>query len=352
MSSKLHYFTEVIRGKRRGVAPTLLRWGLHLVSGPYSLATRMRNFAFDRGWKESIHVDVPVVSIGNLTVGGTGKTPCVEHVARFYREQDLRVAILSRGYGTEHGPNDEALVLEESLPDVPHLQGADRAALAQVAIEELESEILILDDGFQHRRLARDLDIVLIDCTDPWGQGYVLPRGLLRESPKGLKRASAVLLTRCDQVEETQRQGIREQIQRIVPEILISETCHRPLDLVTSEGQSTSLDVLQSHPIIAFCGIGNPESFRQSLLKLGANLLDFRIFDDHHAYTHEDVTELKKWAKSHPSDTLVLTTQKDLVKLRVIELSTKPLHALRISLQGIEPESLNNFHERLRTVIP
>src|SRR5205823_12595962 len=143
---------------------------------------------------------VPVVSVGNLTAGGTGKTPCVEYVARVYRQWEVRVAVLSRGYGSHGGLNDEALVLEENLPDVPHLQGADRAALAAAAVEELESEVLVLDDGFQHRRLARDLDLVLLDATNPWGHGYLLPRGLLRESPKGLKRDGVVMLTRCDQV--------------------------------------------------------------------------------------------------------------------------------------------------------
>jgi tetraacyldisaccharide 4'-kinase len=161
----------------------LQRLGLRAVSVPYGLAVRVRNWLYDRGWKRVVRAAVPVVSVGNLTLGGTGKTPCVEYVARFYRRLDLRVAILSRGYGSRAGRNDEALVLEENLPDVPHLQGPDRAALAAIGVEELESEILVLDDGFQHRRLARDLDLVLIDATEPWGYGYLFPRGLLREPP-------------------------------------------------------------------------------------------------------------------------------------------------------------------------
>src|SRR5205823_15034320 len=116
-----------------------------------------------------------------------------EYVCRHYRQLDRRVAVLSRGYGAEGGRNDEALVLEENLPDVPHLQGRDRAALAAVAVEELESEVLVLDDGFQHRRLARDLDVVLVDTTNPWGHGRLFPRGLLRESPQGLRRAGVII---------------------------------------------------------------------------------------------------------------------------------------------------------------
>src|SRR5262249_25007278 len=158
------------------------------------------------GWFRVHKAPVPVVSVGNLTVGGTGKTPAVEYVARFYRGLDARVAILIRGYGSTEGRNDEALVLEQNLPDVPHLQGRNRAELAQVAAEELESEILVLDDGFQHWRLARNLDIVLIDATRPWGHGRIFPRGLLREPRRSLRRAHAVLLTRCNQVAATERQ--------------------------------------------------------------------------------------------------------------------------------------------------
>src|SRR5262245_21936169 len=178
----------------------LARLGLRVASWPYGLGVRTRNALFDRGWKTVHRAAVPVVSVGNLTLGGTGKTPCVEYVARFYRELGQQVAILSRGYGAEAGRNDEAMLLEENLPDVPHLQDRDRVAVAERAVEELESEILVLDDGFQHRRLRRDLDIVLIDATRPPTRDHLFPRGTLRESASGLKRAGAILLTRCDQV--------------------------------------------------------------------------------------------------------------------------------------------------------
>src|SRR5205807_5814849 len=176
-----------------------------------------------------------VISVGNLTVGGTGKTPCVEYVARRLRTWDRRVAILSRGYGGDGGANDEALVLEDNLPDVPHLQGADRVALAKIAVEELESDALVLDDGFQHRRLARDLDLVLIDATQPWGFGYQLPRGLLRESPRGLKRAGAVLLTRCDQVDAAALARLGDQVARLAPQAPVIETSHRPTAWLAAE---------------------------------------------------------------------------------------------------------------------
>src|SRR5262249_46216147 len=161
-------------------------------------------------------------------------TPCVEYVARFFRDRELRVAILSRGYGGGQGPNDEALVLEEDLPDVPHLQGPDRAELAAVAVEELESEVLVLDDGFQHLGLARAPDVVLIDATQPWGHGYLLPRGLLREPPSSLRRAGVVVLTRCDQVDATALTALRQRVARLAPKVPIAEAVHRPEGLVNS----------------------------------------------------------------------------------------------------------------------
>ena len=148
------------------------------------------------------------------------------------------MAILSRGYGSSQGRNDEALVLEENLPDVPHLQGADRVALAGVAVEELESEVLVLDDGFQHRRLARDLDLVLIDATQPWGHGYLFPRGLLREGAASLRRAGAVVLTRCDQVKASRAaSGCGKRWPRLAPDVPVAETMHRPLDWSTASGR-------------------------------------------------------------------------------------------------------------------
>jgi len=326
------YFHDLVSGRLRGLWPSVQRGGLRLVSYPYGWAARLRNRVYDSGWKRQHRVEVPVVSVGNLTLGGTGKTPCVEYVARFYRERDLRVAILSRGYGSEHGRNDEALVLEENLPDVPHLQGADRAALAQTAVEELESEVLVLDDGFQHRRLARDLDLVLIDATNPWGHGRLFPRGLLREPVSSLRRAGAAVLTRCDQVQEKERGRIREVVARHAPAAPVAETVHRPRELINSKGQSVPLERLKDRPAAAFCGIGNPQAFRRTLEDLGAEVAEFRTFPDHHPYTRADVESLRDWARRLATDCTVLTTQKDLVKLCLPQLAARELWAVRIGL--------------------
>ncbi len=296
---------------------------------PYGLGVRCRNWLFDHGWKKSYRADVPVVSIGNLTVGGTGKTPCVEFVARLYRERGVRVAILSRGYGASGGRNDEALVLEENLPDVPHLQGPDRAELARVAVEELESELLLLDDGFQHRRLARDLDLVLLDATLPWGHGYLLPRGLLREPPTSLRRADLAVLTRCDQADPDL---LRREVARLAPALPIVETEHRPAHWCSAGGAELALEGLRGRPVAGFCGLGNPEAFRQSLVRLGLDVLAWRTFADHHPYTREDIEDLRRWARELPGAAAVVTTQKDLVKIRLDRLGDRELWALVIRL--------------------
>ena len=159
----------------------------------------------------------PVISVGNITLGGTGKTPMVEWIARWYRRRGVRVTLISRGYGHAGGINDEGLVLEENLPDVPHLQDPDRVRLASIAVLELETELIILDDGFQHRRLARDLDIVMLDALDPFGLGRLFPRGLLREPKGSLRRAGAIVLSRADLLEPAARDAIRREVDRARP---------------------------------------------------------------------------------------------------------------------------------------
>ena len=330
-------FLKLVRGETHGIAASALRAGLSLASVAYRLGVGVRNRAFDLGWKKVEKADIPVVSVGNLTLGGTGKTPMVEYIARWARERGLRAAILSRGYGQTEGLNDEGRVLEENLPDVPHLQGRDRAALARIAVDELESELAILDDGFQHRRLARDLDIVLLDALDPFGLSRIFPRGLLREPISSLKRAGVVVLSRGDLVKEAERADIRQRVERVAPGVPFAVARHAPLNLMGEGLFDEQLETLVGKRVAAFCGIGNPDGFRRTLEKLGVNLVGFRPFPDHHPYSARDVNDLIAWCNSLGAE-LALTTQKDLVKLRAATLGPIPLRALRIGLEFIEGE--------------
>jgi tetraacyldisaccharide 4'-kinase len=331
-------FRDLVSGRRRGLAAAACRAALQAASWPYGWAVAVRNRRFDLGRRERRHAAVPVVSVGNLTVGGTGKTPMVEWIARHARHEGVRVAILSRGYRAEDGGvNDEALELELALPDVPHLQNPDRAESAEIAVDELASQLLLLDDGFQHRQLARDLDIVLLDATEPFGFDHVLPRGTLREPVRGLRRAQVIVLSRADMIDAARRSAIRERALSLSRQAAWCEVQHRPARLVNSAGGSQSLDSIRGQSIAGFCGIGNPAGFRHTLETLGAKIVSWREFPDHHAYSREDVDELTRLAKQS-SATMLVCTRKDLVKLRVPNLGGIPLRAVGIELSFLSSE--------------
>lgn len=309
------------------------RAGLRIAETPYSLATRARNLAFDRGWKATLHAPVPVVSVGNITTGGTGKTPLVAWLARWFRERDVRVAIVSRGYGAQHGAlNDEGIELEQTLPDVPHVQQPDRVAGALMAVEEFESQLILLDDGFQHRRLARDLDIVLLDALEPFGYGHILPRGLLREPLAGLNRAQAIVLSRADLVDAASRERTKAVARQYAPNAAWIEAAHRPVELLNAAGRTTELAAVREGRWGAFCGIGNPEGFRRTLAELGGAVVGWKLFPDHHAYSRDDVEWLGAWACDEQLTGLVCT-HKDLVKLDTDAIGVTPLWALRIGIE-------------------
>lgn len=346
-------YLRLVRGEIRGPLASLGRLGLSVGAVGYRLGAGIRNVAFDRGWKTIHRASVPVISVGNVTLGGTGKTPMVEWLARWFRDRDVRVCLLSRGYGQAGSVNDEGLVLEENLPDVPHLQGPDRVNLAAIAVEELETQLILLDDGFQHRRLARDLDVVLLDALDPFGLGRLFPRGLLREPVGSLRRADVVVVSRADLVSDERRRWIRDQVARRAGAIPVLESRHAPRDLVDGDGGAEPLGDLSGSRVAAFCGVGNPEGFRGTLAGLGVDLVDLRVFPDHHPYAAGDVAELERWTEELRPD-LVLTTQKDLVKLRVSNLGGTPLRALRIGLEiagDAEPliKLLTALHTKIRS---
>lgn len=342
-------FRDLVSGRKRGLLPMLKRGGLRMAEVPYTLGVAFRNWQFNSGRRKITRVEVPVISVGNLTVGGTGKTPLVEWLAKYFRRHDVRVAIISRGYGAEAGAvNDEALELEQRLPDVPHLLNPDRVAAANIAIEELESQLLLLDDAFQHRRIARDLDIVLVDALEPFGFEHLLPRGTLRESLAGFRRADVVVLTRADLLEAADRHAIRQRVERYRPDVVWVEAAHAPQTLLASTGREATIDSLRGQRVAAFCGIGNPAGFRHTISTCGYELAEFREFPDHHRYTSEDVAALTAWANEQDI-AAVLCTCKDLVKLAVPRLGKKPLWSVSIGIELLTGEAALN--ERLQPLL-
>lgn len=257
----------------------------------------------------------PVISVGNITCGGTGKTPVVEMVARDVIALGLRPAILSRGYGApgEGQANDELQVLAANLPTVELLQGADRIATGRKAVEG-GAEVILLDDGFQHMRLARDLDIVLIDALDPLGGGRVLPAGALREPLSTLARAGLLAITRADQVDPRYLGTLSTYLRLRFPRVPQARIVTAPVGWRRLSGETEAVDALRGARALAFCGIGNPETFRRALLGLGVEVVELVCFRDHHRYTTAEIEALKEEAAARGVAAVVLT-QKDAVKI-------------------------------------
>jgi tetraacyldisaccharide 4'-kinase len=249
------------------------------------------------------------------------------------------VSIVSRGYGAEAGSrNDEAMELEQKLPDVPHVQDADRVAGARVAIEELQTQLIVLDDAFQHRRIARDLDLVLLDALEPFGFEHVFPRGMLREPPSSLRRADAIVLTRADMLAPAERTAIRQRALRDAPQAVWAEAAHAPRGLRNALGEEQPLDALAGQPVAAFAAIGNPAGFRHTLELCGCRVIAFREFADHYRYARADVESLAAWAAGQGA-AAVVCTHKDLVKLGVDRLGTCPLWAVTVALEFLAGEA-------------
>ena len=325
-------FRDLVSGRRRGLSSAVARGALALAEIPYAAAVGWRNRRFDRGIAVE-RVNVPVVSVGNLTLGGTGKTPLVEWLARWFVGRGVRVVLVSRGYGAAPGhPNDEALELARSLPDVPHLQDPRRAQAAAQAVRELGAQLILLDDGFQHRRLARDLDIVLVDALEPFGFGRVFPRGTLREPLAGCRRAQAIALLRSDLVTAGERQSIRREFARLAPEAAWIELRMRTRGLCNHGGQRREAGQLAGRRVAAFCGIGNPAGFRRQLEACGCTLDAWLEFADHQAYAPSDIAALADWLAGRDVESVVCT-RKDLVKLPLACIGSTPLWALEVELE-------------------
>lgn len=311
------------------MAPGGMRGLLSLLSLPYRGVVGLRNRAYDRGWLRGHSLPVPVLSVGNLTVGGTGKTPLVAWLANHLRDRGHAVGLLSRGYGGDEHGNDEKRLLDRLCAGIPHVQDPDRLSGARRITTDHNCNVLILDDGFQHRRLRRDLDIVLVDSTCPFGFGHLLPRGYLREPIDGLSRASCVVITRVERNDLQARDALRERVIDLAGHDRVAEVAFQASRLVNSSDETTSLDLLDRAQPAAFCGVGNPEAFFSNLAAVAT-----RAFPDHHRYDSSDLEQLSEWATRSRAD-ILLTTRKDLVKIPRTHLGATPLWAVDIDVEFV-----------------
>ncbi|MCA9056851.1 MAG: tetraacyldisaccharide 4'-kinase [Planctomycetaceae bacterium] len=312
-----HQFRRLISGEIKGAAAGAARQLLSVAAICYGVAVRFRNQLFDLQLKAVHRTGCPVISVGNLTTGGTGKTPMVACVVELLQRQGRRPGIVSRGYraDTDQG-NDEKRVLEQNCPGVPHIQNPDRLAACEQLLRSEAADVIVLDDGFQHRRLHRDLNIVLIDATCPFGYERMLPRGLLREPISGLRRADVVVVTRADLVPASQLTAIESTVRSWAPRLVdrVHRVAFRPAQLLATSGRTLPLDTMLGARLFLLSGIGNPQAFEQTVVALGGTIVGARHFPDHHHYTADDVASVRQAAAERQA-TLILTTEKDLVKL-------------------------------------
>jgi tetraacyldisaccharide 4'-kinase len=339
----------------------VLLFPLYLLSLPYGGVVRIRSHLYSLGFFHSKRLPCPVISVGNITVGGTGKTPLVITLARGLMDRGIPVAILSRGYKgkgssepfvsdgrtvllSPEESGDESFLMADALKGIPVLIGKDRFANGRLALQRFSVRGILLDDGYQHLQLHRDLNILLIDSQIGFGDRHLLPRGILREPLNQLYRAHLFLLTKVAHPQGSQPlERMLKEIHRSSP---IFHSHYEPLGLVGLKGEWVDLPSLKGKRAIALSGIVNPEYFTFLLKKCGMEIVRQMIFPDHYLYSAKDLVSIEE--KSREVDWIV-TTEKDMVKLKRMRIDHLPFGALRIEMKIWEEEE---FYKRVTEIFP
>ena len=332
---------------------------LSVLSFFYQFIINFRNWLYDQKILKEIMLPCPVISVGNITVGGTGKTPCVIMLARMLKENGFKPAILSRGYrGKSDQPvhiisddkkisvdsrtaGDEPVLMARELEGIPVITGAKRAITGKTAINQFGVDVLICDDAMQHRQLFRDINLVLLDSQTSKGNDYLLPRGRLREPMTGLSRASAFVLTRADEVLQANHKPGGAVLSAKIP---VFKSIHKPKNLVKGDySLQMPISELKGKKVCAFCGIAKPDSLKRTLLTAGANILSFDAFGDHHGYNKNELEKIKQKFIDSRADFLI-STQKDGMRLQEFPEFLKMIYMLRIEMEIVPSrESFEKF---------
>ena len=336
---------HILYQKEKSVGMKILLFPLYLLSLPYGCAIRLRMAFYTLNLLKSKALFCPVISVGNIVVGGTGKTPLVMTLARRLKERGIPVAILSRGYKgmktsepvlsdgerifiSPQAGGDEPYLMAKRLKDTPVLVGRDRYLSGRIAVERFGARGVILDDGFQHLRLQRDLNIMLVDSAIGFGDGHLLPRGLLREPLSHIRRADIILMTRVEDLRSCQT--LEHLLRSLHPSAPVFHSNYEPVGLIGPGEQWDPVEAFKGKSVLAFSGIANPLSFSSLLKKCGMKVIREAIFPDHHRYTREDLASLSEMGKKAE---WILTTEKDLVRLAGLEINAFPIRALRIEMR-------------------
>ena len=334
---------------------------LYLLSLPYGGGVRGRAFLYTIGLKKRKRLPCPVISVGNITIGGTGKTPLVMLLARVLRERGIKIAILSRGYKRKQSSDslvsdgqslflspeeagDEPYLMATALKDVPILVNKDRFTTGQMALQRFGVRSLLLDDGYQHLQLHRDLNILLIDSHIGFGDRHLLPRGILREPLSHLQRADLFVLTKVEEPKACL--PLEMKLQKIHPRAQVFHSHYEPIGLISPKGEKEDLQTHRGKKILALSGIANPDYFSSLLRRCGMEVGKEAIFPDHHFYTTGDLASIEESSKGMDQ---VVTTEKDMLKLKNLNIRYLPIQALRIEMKIWEEEE---FFRRIMQLFP
>lgn len=364
------YYFRLISGEQKGAIATVFRGGLTVLAWAYGAVIRLRNARYDRGGKAVRRVTVPVVSIGNLTTGGTGKTPMVIWVLQELIGLGRRPGVLMRGYkarvnaccrateafrqAVEGCENDEAREIRRRCPQAKLIVNPDRLAGAHAAIDQ-GCDVLVMDDGFQHRRLGRDLDVVLIDATVPFGHEAMLPRGMLREPATSLRRAHLLVITRSDQISPESLANLRRRIATLAPDVPVLSAAHRPVELCDPAGrpdaQMPVSSVAGRHAWV-FAGLGNPAAFIATVERMGFVVVGRQFWPDHHTWTDDELDTMARQAAAAKAD-MVLTTEKDAVRLPPDRPAwPAPLRVVRVAMTFADHEGATARELLIQAITP
>ncbi len=346
-----------ITTEQRGFFSRMFRVLLMPLYGLYRLIVFIRNYCYKVSVFKQQKLPCVVISIGNIVVGGTGKTPTVATIAKVLQNNETNVSILLRGYKRKRnneitivsdGKNllcsreesgDEANMLAHQLSNIPIIVGKRRYLAGEAAISKFNSEILILDDGYQHRKLARDLDILTIDATQPYGTGSLLPIGTLREPKSSIKRADFILLTRTD-AKDINIERLKTELNQLAPNTPILESIHKPTSLYqlnqANVNSTMPLNDLSGKRLLAVCAIGNPKAFVKTLEKHNPVKVELIAYPDHHVYSESDIQQIQHQMIQSEAEWIV-TTQKDEQKLASLNTDL-PILVLAIELVITECE--------------
>jgi len=345
---------SVMDPSNRSAGARVARGALGTLTPAYRLAVAVRNALFDAGRRGIARLPKPVISIGNLTTGGTGKTPMTIHLARHLAAMGRHPAVLLRGYHSTGGFSDEDALLVDELGTTASVHSSpDRVAGAlRATAQNHDTDVFLLDDGFQHRQVARDLDIVLIDATNPFGFDRLLPRGLLREPKSNLRRADAVIVTRADQVAPEALAQLDRRIETLSRRRPVAHTAHRWTGYVDQADKTWPVDLLSSARVGGVCGIGNPAAFSRSLTQHTAQTVATRWLDDHHTYSADELRLMFDTLSKHDPPDAIVTTGKDWVKWRrLIDPAELPVPVYRPVLEIAMLDGANALDELLQKTL-